>query len=67
MAQSLEAALEQADLLLLLVKHTDFLNLDPNAIASLTKARLIVDCVNGWDTEAWKRAGFQVFRLGVNK
>jgi UDP-N-acetyl-D-mannosaminuronic acid dehydrogenase len=67
MASSLEAAMEDADLLLLLVKHTEFLNLDPNAIAARTKARRAVDCVNGWDAGAWQQAGFQVFRLGVNK
>jgi UDP-N-acetyl-D-mannosaminuronic acid dehydrogenase len=67
MASSLEAALQEADLLLLLVRHTEFLNFDPNAIASKTSARLIVDGVNGWDAGAWSKAGFQVFRLGANK
>jgi UDP-N-acetyl-D-mannosaminuronic acid dehydrogenase len=67
MAQSLEATLQDADLLLLLVRHTEFLSLDPNAISAMTPARLVVDCVNGWDAGAWKQAGFQVFRLGVNK
>jgi UDP-N-acetyl-D-mannosaminuronic acid dehydrogenase len=66
-ARNLEESLQDADLLLLLVKHTEFLNLDPNVIASLTKARLIVDCVNGWNVESWSKAGFKVFRLGVNK
>ena len=67
MTTSLDDAVKEADLLLLLVKHTEFLNYDPNEIASKTKARLIVDCVNGWDAESWKRAGFNVFRLGVGK
>ncbi|MGE5377732.1 MAG: UDP binding domain-containing protein, partial [Bacteroidota bacterium] len=67
MAPSLEAALADADLILLLVKHTEFLHLDPNAIASKTTARLVVDCVNGWDAPAWRAAGFDFFRLGVNK
>jgi UDP-N-acetyl-D-mannosaminuronic acid dehydrogenase len=67
MASSLDEVLQEADLLLLLVRHTEFLNFDPNTIASSTKARLIVDCVNGWDAEAWRKAGFDVFRLGVNK
>jgi UDP-N-acetyl-D-mannosaminuronic acid dehydrogenase len=67
MARSFEAALEEADLLLLLVRHTEFLNFDPNMIASKTNARLVVDCVNGWEPAAWRRAGFQVFRLGANK
>ena len=67
MAPSLEPALQEADLLLLLVRHTEFLNFDPNTIASMTPARLVVDCVNGWDAGAWDKAGFQVFRLGANK
>ena len=67
MASSLEMALQEADLLLLLVKHTEFMNYAPGDIASKTNARLAVDCVNGWDTEIWKQAGFQVYRLGVNK
>jgi UDP-N-acetyl-D-mannosaminuronate dehydrogenase len=67
MARSLEAALHDAELLLLLVKHTEFLNFDPNEIAARTNARLVMDCVNGWNAESWKMAGFQVYRLGVNK
>jgi UDP-N-acetyl-D-mannosaminuronic acid dehydrogenase len=67
MAPSLEAALKEADLLLLLVRHTEFLNFDPDAIAARTNARLVVDCVNGWDASSWRQAGFQVFRLGANK
>ncbi len=59
--------MQEADLLLLLVRHTEFLNFDPNTIASMTPARLVVDCVNGWDAGAWSKAGFQVFRLGANK
>jgi UDP-N-acetyl-D-mannosaminuronic acid dehydrogenase len=67
MAASLDAAIEDADALLLLVRHTDFVTLNPNVIASKTRARITIDCVNGWDVEAWKQAGFRVFRLGVSK
>jgi UDP-N-acetyl-D-mannosaminuronic acid dehydrogenase len=67
MARSLEDALQEADLLLLLVKHTEFLNLDPATVTAATNARLVVDCVNGWDARSWTKAGFQVFRLGANK
>ena len=67
MAPNLEDALAEADLILLLVKHTEFMKLTPESIASKTKAHLIVDCVNGWNVEAWKKAGFAVFRLGVSK
>jgi len=67
MATSLDAALAGADLILLLVKHTEFLVLNPKELASKTAARLGVDCVNGWNVEQWKNAGFNIFRLGVNK
>jgi UDP-N-acetyl-D-mannosaminuronic acid dehydrogenase len=67
MAPSLEAALTDADIILLLVRHTEFLGMDPDEIASKTTARIAVDCVNGWDAEQWKKAGFKVYRLGVNK
>ena len=67
MAQSFDAALQEAELLILLVKHTEFVNFDPKAIAAKTNARLVVDCVNGWDAGSWSKAGFQVFRLGANK
>jgi UDP-N-acetyl-D-mannosaminuronic acid dehydrogenase len=67
MAPSLDAALAHADLLLLLVKHSEFLKLNPSEIAAKTNARLVVDCVNGWNVETWKNAGFSMFRLGANK
>lgn len=64
MAQTLEDAIEDADALVLLVRHTDFMKLSPAEIASKTKARLVVDTVNGWDEKQWHSAGFQVVRLG---
>lgn len=67
MAPSLESAIEGADAIMLLVKHTEFTRLDPQEIASKTKARLVIDCVNAWDSSNWKNAGFQLRRLGVNK
>ncbi len=67
MASSLEAALSDADLVLLLVRHTEFVQYDPAEIAARTRSRLLLDCVNGWNPEPWKQAGFAVFRLGVNK
>jgi len=62
----LEDAIEAADLILLLVKHTEFVNLKPDEIASKTSARVLIDCVNGWNTPDWEHHGFTVYRLGVN-
>jgi UDP-N-acetyl-D-mannosaminuronic acid dehydrogenase len=66
MAASLEAAIQEADALLLLVKHTEFIKLDPSEIYSKTAARVAIDCVNGWDAHEWTEAGFHLVRLGVN-
>jgi UDP-N-acetyl-D-mannosaminuronic acid dehydrogenase len=66
-AASLEAAIKNADLLLLLVRHTECTNLNPVEIAPKTTARVVVDCVNGWDHELWGNAGFKLFRLGVHR
>lgn len=67
MAASFDAALQGADLILLLVKHTEFKNLIPTEVAAKTTARIVVDCVNSWNSTAWKNAGFRIHRLGVNK
>ncbi len=67
MAEGLDAALEGADALLLLVRHTDFVNLRPGEVARKTKARLVIDTVNGWKAGEWEQAGFQMYRLGVRK
>jgi UDP-N-acetyl-D-mannosaminuronic acid dehydrogenase len=64
---SLEQALAEAELIVLLVRHKPFLDLDPAQIANLTPARLVVDAVNAWDVPSWQSAGFVVSRLGVRK
>ena len=65
MATSLESAIEDADAVILLVKHTEFTKFDPATFASQTNARILIDCVNGWNSEVWQNAGFRVIRLGV--
>lgn len=67
MAASLEDALKDADAIVLLVKHTEFVNLDPQSISTQTNARVIIDTINGINHEAWKNTGFDVHRLGVGK
>lgn len=67
MATSLEAAIEDADAVILLVKHTEFTKLNPATFASQTNSRVLIDCVNGWDSELWQDAGFRVTRLGAAK
>jgi UDP-N-acetyl-D-mannosaminuronic acid dehydrogenase len=67
MASSFEDAIKDADVILLLVKHTEFTKLNPKEVANKTKAKIIVDTVNAWKVEEWQPAGFAVFRLGVGK
>ena len=67
MVASLKEALKDADAILLLVRHSQFRDMDPTEIAALTSARVVIDTVNAWDAVAWEKAGFDVFRLGVGK
>ena len=64
---SLSTAIEDAELLILLVGHKEFKDIDPRQIFRLTTARLVVDAVGGWDEQSWSDAGFTVYRLGVGK
>jgi UDP-N-acetyl-D-mannosaminuronate dehydrogenase len=56
-----------ADLILLLVNHSQFRMLKASVIALLTKARIVVDMVGTWDNVNWGAAGFKVYRLGDAK
>jgi UDP-N-acetyl-D-mannosaminuronic acid dehydrogenase len=67
MMANLHDAIEDADLILLLVRHTEFVHLNPNEMASKTSARVVIDCVNGWDAKLWEASGFAVYRLGVSR
>ena len=66
MATSLDNAIQEFSVILLLVKHTAFTNLQPDEIVSKTSARILIDCVNGWNAHRWEDNGFAVHRLGVN-
>jgi UDP-N-acetyl-D-mannosaminuronic acid dehydrogenase len=67
MAKNLDGALQDADLILLLVNHKQFTEIDPKQIINRTKARIIFDTVGGWNPDIWKAAGFEIHRLGVSK
>lgn len=64
-APTLELALQDADAVLLLVNHTQFRQLDPEKLKTITSARVLIDTVNAWDGKDWAVAGFTLFRLGV--
>lgn len=67
MSPSLEEAVQDADAILLLVKHAQFIGIHPGDLVSKTPARIAVDCVNAWKAEEWQKAGFQFHRLGDSK
>ena len=66
-APTFEDAVRDADAIILLVKHTEFSKLKPEQVAQQTKARLLIDTVQGWDAEQWKHAGFRHVKLGSGK
>jgi UDP-N-acetyl-D-mannosaminuronic acid dehydrogenase len=66
-AHSFEDCVQDADVILLLVPHQQFLTLDAKQVADVTKARIIFDAVNGWHTEGWGKQGFAVFSLSAQK
>ncbi len=67
LAPSLDAALRNTDVIVLLVGHTQFLELTASQVADQTRCRILVDTVNGWHRSEWESAGFIVHKLGVGK
>ncbi|MEA5076948.1 MAG: UDP-N-acetyl-D-mannosamine dehydrogenase [Anaerolineaceae bacterium] len=67
MTHSLQAAIQDAEIIIMLVGHDEFKKLDPAEVKKLTKATRVLDTVNGWNTEAWQKAGFEVIKLGKGK
>jgi UDP-N-acetyl-D-mannosaminuronic acid dehydrogenase len=67
MASTLEEVIKDADAILLLVRHSQFREMKPFDITSLTSARVVVDTVNAWREAGWQAAGFQMHRLGAGK
>jgi UDP-N-acetyl-D-mannosaminuronic acid dehydrogenase len=65
-APTVEAALADAQLIVLLVGHTHLRQLAPDQVAGMTSARLVFDAVGGWSAPAWQAAGFQFVRLGAS-
>jgi UDP-N-acetyl-D-mannosaminuronic acid dehydrogenase len=66
-APTLEAALKDAETIVLLVNHTEFRTLTPEKLRALTSAKILVDTVNSWAGQDWGKEGFQYHRLGVGR
>jgi len=66
-AASLEEALKDADLILLLVGHSQFKTLNPREVKAMSAASVVVDAVNVWERAAWQAAGFRYLHIGDGK
>lgn len=66
-SDSLEEAVQDVDLIVFVVPHTEFMELRPEDVARMTKGRIILDCTNSMDANAWKEKGFSLVRLGQVK
>ena len=66
-ADSLDAALRQAEAVVLLVDHSAFVELDPVSVAKAMTGRVAIDTRGRWDRRRWTAAGFEVHVLGAGK
>jgi UDP-N-acetyl-D-mannosaminuronic acid dehydrogenase len=64
---TLDKAVAHAEVILLLVGHSQFREIDSHAFGKKTNAKIVFDMVNGWNKNAWESAGFTFFRLGVGR
>ncbi len=62
---TLELAVQNAEAVLLLVNHSQFRQIDPEMLKTITPARVLLDTVNGWAGKDWADHGFSFLRLGV--
>jgi UDPglucose 6-dehydrogenase len=61
---SLDEAVSEADVLLVLTEWPEFVEADPEAVGLLVRTRTIIDARNCLDAEAWRAAGWIVQGLG---
>jgi len=63
-AQSIETVLQGAEVVLHLVNHDEFRELDPVYAAGAMQGSVAMDTRGSWNRAAWAAAGFQLIRLG---
>jgi UDP-N-acetyl-D-mannosaminuronic acid dehydrogenase len=64
-ADSLEGCLRDAEAVVLLVDHHEFLHMKPAEASAWTKGRTAIDTRGVWDRTAWRDAGWELHVLGV--
>ncbi|HLX25977.1 MAG TPA: nucleotide sugar dehydrogenase [Candidatus Cybelea sp.] len=63
-ARTLDEAVAGSDAVLLAVAHDAFRTVDPLHVAALMRERVLVDCHNFFEADAWEAVGFSVYTLG---
>jgi UDP-N-acetyl-D-mannosaminuronic acid dehydrogenase len=61
---SLEKALDEASVVVVLTEHQEFRTLDPHEAAKMVKRKVVFDTRNVLDHHNWREAGFEVHVLG---
>jgi len=61
---SAEAALQDADLVLVLTEWPEFVSADPESFGKIVRTRAVIDARNCLDAVAWRAAGWTVQGLG---
>jgi UDP-N-acetyl-D-mannosaminuronic acid dehydrogenase len=62
--QSLESALKDASLIVVLVNHKDYQLLDPHVIGKMVMRKCILDICNLLNHKSWRSSGFEVHVIG---
>ncbi len=61
---SLETALRDADIAILVVGHSEYSHLEPSSFAKLMRGRVIIDTTTTLNRELWEKTGFTFLRYG---
>jgi UDP-N-acetyl-D-mannosaminuronic acid dehydrogenase len=64
---TLKDAVTDAKMVVLLVAHHEFRNLQPVEFRQISSASAVLDTVNVWDRDAWQSAGYRFLKLGDAK
>lgn len=67
LAPTIEDAVAEADVLVLLTPHAEFNALDPQATGRRMRRCILVDTRDFFDLSRWRAAGFQTYTLGNGK
>ncbi len=63
-AVSVEECVKDSDLILHLTEWREYRELDPKALASLVKKKIVIDGRNALDRDKWRSSGWQFHALG---